>query len=415
MFRHPRVLATYLLGCGLAAAGFCGPSRAAGYEVLYAFAGRHGGGYPMAGLIADKAGNLYGTTSAGGAFGDGTIFRLSPRGKETVLYDFRGGSDGAGPSATLLADKSGNLYGTTTSGGGTGCSGFGCGTVFELTPAGVETVLYAFCSAANCADGSNPLASLIMDKVGNLYGTTESGGSTACSSQGCGTVFELAPDGTQTVLHAFAGPDTGDGADPQAGLIRDKAGNLYCTTDLGGTVMECDGDFGCGTIFELAPDGTETILHAFTGGSDGDEPAVGVIMDKAGNLVGTTQYGGSANCSGNGCGTVFSLAPDGTETLYAFDGGDGANPVAGVIEDGSGNIYGTTFQGGADFNGVVFELAPNGAATVLYTFCSEAKCADGGDPAGGLLEDKKGNLFGTTPYGGKGRYGGNGTVFKLTP
>lgn len=229
-------------------------------------------------------------------------------------------------------------------------------------------------------------------------------------------MFRLAPDGTLTVLHAFTGANGGDGADPEAGLIRDQTGNLYGTTALGGILgSDCSGGGGCGTVFKLAPDGTETVLYPFKGGSDGDEPAAPVTMDANGNLVGTTQYGGAqdANCSG-GCGTVFKVAPDGTETIYTFDYTDGARPAAGVVEDAAGNLYGTTQQGGADLNGVVFELSPSGAQTVLYSFCSQAKCADGGYPSGVII-DKKGVLFGTTAYGGQGRYSGYGTVFRLSP
>jgi uncharacterized repeat protein (TIGR03803 family) len=197
----------------------------------------------------------------------------SARGSETVLYSFTGGNDGAYPYARLLADNAGNLYGTTESGGGaTDCEEEGgCGTVFKLAPDGTETVLYSFCNQTNCADGANPDAGLIADAQGNFYGTTYDGGSGSdCQaySSSCGTVFKLAPDGTETVLYSFKGGN--DGSEPVAGLIIEKKGNLYGTTLNGGAQ-------GVGTIFELASDGTETVLHTFTGAPDGANPAGGLI------------------------------------------------------------------------------------------------------------------------------------------
>ena len=231
----------------------------------------HDGGVPLGGLIADNKGNLFGTTAAGGIYDPGTVFELSPNGVESVLYSFKGGSDGAVPEGTPIEDNSGNLYGTTLIGGGT-C---GCGTVFKVAPDSTETILHTFTGTGG--DGSNPL---ISDRAGNLYGTT-SGGGNGGGECGCGTVFKLAPDGTETVLHAFAWGN--DGASPQATLLADDAGDLFGTTTEGGG-SGCSYESGCGTVFKLTPDGTETILYAFAGGSDGADPVGSLVADDAGNL-----------------------------------------------------------------------------------------------------------------------------------
>jgi uncharacterized repeat protein (TIGR03803 family) len=312
------------------------------------------------------------------------------------LYGFRGGhKDGAAPYGGLILDSAGNLYGTTADGGIQGCVPAGCGTVFKLAPDGSETILHFF-AASN--DGENPMAGLIEDGAGNLYGTTEYGG-----ASNAGTVFEIAANGTETVLYAFTG--TSDGAYPFAGLIEDSSGNLYGTTE-GGGLQDCGAGY-CGTVFELAPDGTESVLYAFSGSAgDGSHPYGNLIEDGAGDFYGTTAYGGSANA-----GTVFELAPDGTETvLYSFSGmTDGSNPMSGLIEDGSGNLYGTTFYGGTSKDGVVYKLAPDGTETVLYAFPG---LNDGARPYGGVIADSTGNLYGTTEYGAWNSYG---LVFKLTP
>jgi len=313
-----------------------------------------------------------------------------------VLYSFTG-NDGANPQAVLIADGAGNLYGTTYEGGNGNCSSYGhtgCGTVFKLAPNGTETVLYSFTGGS---DGSDPTAGLIMDKKGNLYSTTYSYG----GADGFGVVFKLAPNGTETVLYSFTGGS--DGSGPYAGLIMDKKRNLYSTT-VGGGSTNCTG--GCGTVFKLAPNGTETVLYSFTGGSDGANPQAVLIADGAGNLYSTTYAGGA-----DGAGVVFKLAPNGTETVrYSFTGGsDGSGPTAGLIMDKKGNLYGTTNGGGADGAGVVFKLAPNGTEFVLYSFTGGS---DGSGPYAGLIMDKKGNLYGTTHLGGAD---GFGVVFKLAP
>jgi uncharacterized repeat protein (TIGR03803 family) len=368
--------------------------------VLYGFQDLSDGAYPQAALIRDSAGNFYGTTLEGGTGGCvnggcGTVFRLAVDGTKTILHSFTGGSDGTGPHG-LVMDKAGNLYGTTTTGGsGTACT-YGCGTVFEIAANGTETVLHAFTGGT---DGDEPLGAPIIDKKGNLYGTTEKGG---C----CGTVFRIAPDGKEKVIYAFAG-GKGDGELPGAvTLAGDKAGNFYGTTQSGGP-------YGYGTVFRLSPDGTETVLYSFTGQSDGGGPYAGVIVDATGNLYGTTPYDGDLNCDyGQGCGTVFKVASDGTETtLYTFtDTGVNADPMSPLIMDDAGNLYGTTngFSPGG-----VFRLAPDGTEKLLYTFTGGT---DGDEPLGGLIMDRRGRLYGTTQIGGGGNCDngfGCGAVFEL--
>src|ERR1039458_10243465 len=384
-------------------------------KVLYSFYGGTDGNGPEAGLIFDAAGNLYGTTGAGGTANAGTAFELTPTAgggwTETVLHSFTPYyGDGTGPSAGLIFDAAGNLYGTTR-GGGT----YGAGTVFELTPAGggswTEKVLYSF--GAYGTDGVVPYAGLIFDAAGNLYGTTNAGG----TYYQYGTVFELTPAGggnwTETVLHNFVANGT-DGYYPWAGLAFDRFGNLYGTTQDGGTYV-------VGTVFELTPAGggnwTETVLHNFNNnGTDGIIPLAGLIFDAAGNLYGTTTEGGTP-----GGGTVFELTPAGggswtEKVLYNFNynGTDGWGPQVGLVFDAAGNLYGTTPWGGTYTDGTVFELTPAGSGgwteTVLHNF-NEFGNGDGYYPLAGLILDAAGNLYGTTSVGGT--YYNYGTVFEL--
>jgi uncharacterized repeat protein (TIGR03803 family) len=396
--------------------------------VLYSFIGGTDGSQPYGGVIRDSAGNLYGTTTYGGTAGDGIVFSLSPSGQKTVLYNFTGGLDGGQPAAALIRDSAGNLYGTTIIGGQDGS-----GTVFTLSPSGQETVLYSsvygvqpfagvvrdssgnlYGTTANpdeggyvfkvsasgqatvllnfTGDNGGDPNGVILDEAGNLYGTTREGG-----KGGAGVVYKLDSAGQETVLYTF--PYSGNGGNsPQSGVIRDAAGNLYGTTPFGGKS-------NAGVVFKLDPAGQETVLYSFTGGADGGNPYAGVIFDSAGNLYGTTHAGGASNT-----GVVFKLDPAGQETvLYSFTGGaDGGNPYAGVIFDAAGNLYGTTFEGGAANAGVVFQIDPTGLETVLHSFSGGA---DGGYPYAGLALDASGNLYGTTADGGVGY----GVVFKVDP
>ena len=321
---------------------------ASGVEsVLYSFGLPPDGEEPSYGaLVHDKAGNVYGTTFQGGA-GFGTVFKLSPKGKEEVLYAFQGGSDGGYPKGSLVIDSAGDLYGNTDEGGGTGCGGAGCGTVFEISPTGQETILHIF---TGTPDGANPQSGLVKDTEGNLYGTTLSGG-----ASNYGAVFRVSPAGEETVLYSFAGPP--DGAYPFAALY--LSGDLFGTTLAGGKSTLCSP--GCGTVFKLTKAGKESVLYGFSGLADGSQPFGGLARDKTGDLYGTTFGGGNTACNGGGgCGTIFKLTRENAfTTLYSFTGAtDGANPDAGVILDSSGNLYGTAYFGGASNRGVVFELKP---------------------------------------------------------
>jgi uncharacterized repeat protein (TIGR03803 family) len=429
-----------------------------GEKVLHSFNGKDGYGSD-ASLIFDAAGNLYGTTAEGGAdatgcngYGCGTVFKLT-RGTngvwaEKVLHSFDKTEDGHNPQAALTLDAAGNLYGTTVEGGAdaTGCNGYGCGTVFMLTPgtngAWTEKVLHSFADN-NGTDGCYAFASLIFDAAGNLYGTTM-----ACGAYGGGTVFQLSPGAggtwTETILYTFCSASAcADGEGPFAGLIFDAAGNLYGTTSSGGAYSY--GGEG-GTVFKLTAlangTWTEAVLHSFADdGKDGHNPTASVAFDTSGNLYGTTQMGGP-NCAiqSAGCGTVFQLAPGvggtWTETLlhsFADSGRDGRNPFASLIFDAAGNLYGTTDSGGADAAGcsgygcgIVFQLTPGagGAWTenVLHRFTGYTR-KDGSLPIGGLIFDSAGNLYGTTQLGGayrskckEGKISpGCGAVFEITP
>jgi len=369
------------------------------YRVLHAFDPNGGDGESPIGLVRDSQGNLYGATFSSGGDTPGAIFKIAPDGTETVLHIFGGGpDDGAFPDAGLILDAAGNLYGTTTNGGAGGE-----GAVFAFTAGGEEKLLYSFCRKTQCRDGASPSSALMRDIAGNFYGMTTSGGAHLV-----GTVFKLAPDGTETVLHSFRG--MADGSQPYGTPIMDRKGNLYGTTAGGGSVDRL------GTVFKLTPGGKERLLYVFEGGTDGASPHGGVIADRNGNLYGTTLYGGGGPCAQSqikGCGTVFELHRDGTETvLHAFAGGaDGSYPYAVLILDGDGNLYGTTSAGGtgtgcSDGCGTIFKIAPNGTETVLHAFTS----ATGATPYAGLIRDRKGNLYGAASAGGANNAG---VVFEL--
>jgi uncharacterized repeat protein (TIGR03803 family) len=310
--------------------------------VLHNFAGKLDGGNPFAGLIMDQAGNLYGTTAVGGKYGYGTVFKITKGGHEVVLHSFGNGTDGSEPWSGLVMDASRNLYGTTIAGGR-----YNGGTVFKITAAAHETIMHSF---GNGADGNGPLwETLVLDKSGNLYGTTQTGGTT-----GFGVVFKLGKNGAETILYDFGFTDSHSS---DAGLFRDGKGNLYGTAFVGGR----DGN---GTIYRITGH-QETILHSFTGqNGDGDNPLSGLVGDEAGNLYGTTYYGGmNKDCfDGNqlGCGTVFKLDTHRKETiLYEFTGGaDGAYPGYGnLLRDAQGNLYGATY-GYPSGVSLIFKLAP---------------------------------------------------------
>ena len=393
----------------------------AGEKVLHNFGlSNTDGQTPVASLVMDSAGNLYGTTMIGGSKNVGTVFETSPNGSggwtSAVLYSFgQTGTDGQNPEAGLIFDSAGNLYGTTYAGGS--ASG---GTVFELSPNGsggwTERVLHNF--GISTGDGQNPQAGLVADSAGNLYGTTANGG-----TQSEGTVFEMSPNGsggyTEKVLHHFF-LTTDDGENPEAGLIFDGAGNLYGTTFAGGSA-------GHGTVFELVANGsggfTEKVLHNFFvhgDANDGSNPQAALVFDTAGNLYGTTKTGGSEFF---GAGAVFELTPSGPGAwsekvlhTFAFSGPDGKNPESALILDSAGNLYGTAYKGGTTDEGIVFKMTPNGSGgwteSVIHNFQVVSGNNDGANPQGGLIFDTAGNLYGTTDKGGNHSAG---AVFEVTP
>jgi uncharacterized repeat protein (TIGR03803 family) len=430
-------------GGGASGAGVVFKIDQSGNEtVLYSFMGGNDGGFSDAGVIRDLQGNLYGTTSGGGALRAGVVFKVDRSGNETVLYSFTGGNDGGSPYAGLVRDPAGNFYGTTAFGGASGL-----GVAFKVDPSGNETVLHTFTRGP---EGNQPdLAGVILDAFGNLYGTNAFGG-----AGGQGAVYKLDPSGNATVVYAFPGDTdgqypynngvilgsdgqlygttalggkTGDGvvyqlnvdgnesvlyslatltangfARPTGGVIRDSKGNLYGTTFIG----QADVGYGYGVVYKVDASGCSTVLHNFTNGPDGANPYGGVILDSKGNLYGTASGGGASQA-----GVVFKIDRSGNETvLYSFTGdADGGYPYGSLILDQESNLYGTTNGGGASGAGVVFKIDKSGNETVLYSFTGGA---DGGYPYGGAILDSKGNLYGTTNGGG---IAGAGVVFKIGP
>jgi uncharacterized repeat protein (TIGR03803 family) len=407
--------------------------------VLHSFTGgTTDGSYPYAALIQGRDGNLYGTTSNGGTSNNGTVFKITPGGVETVLHSFTGGAtDGSIPVAALIQGGDGNLYGTNYSGGTSNSGNF-----IKITPTGTETVIYSFNSGP---EGQNPVA-LIQSSDGNFYGITHTGG-----TSGNGTVFKITSGGVETALYSFAGGTT-DGRYP-ASLTQGSDGNFYGTTALGGTsnagivfkittagvetvlysfaggtdgsypyaalTLGKDGNFygtsvgggigGNGTVFKITPSGFETVLHSFAGGTDGSQPQAALVQGVDGNFYGTTSGGGTS-----GQGTVFKITSTGVETvIYSFTGGtpDGSAPYAALIQGGDGNFYGTTSYGGTSGQGAVFKISPIGVETVLYSFAG-GTAADGSSPNAALIQGNDGNFYGTSARGG---IGNNGTLFKVTP
>ncbi|MCU1301132.1 MAG: hypothetical protein JWQ87_1416 [Candidatus Sulfotelmatobacter sp.] len=385
-------------------------------KVVHSFspAGRVGA-YPSAPLTFDAAGNLYGSTGLGGAYNFGTIFELMPAvsGGWTlkVLHNFGNGTDGQSPSGVLIFDTAGNLYGTTSGGGSHG----NAGTVFKLSPqpsgAWKETILHSF--NPNASDGYNPAGGVVLDASGNLYGTTNLGG-----SNNTGSVFKLSAAGgtwAETLLHSFGNSNTSDGQEPYlVQLSIDAAGNLYGTTEYGGAYKN-------GAVFEVSPVGgggwTESVLYSFNpNSSEGYSPSSGVIMDSAGNLYGTLYFGGA-----NNAGSVFKLSPASgggwTETTihnFKNDGIDGRNPAASLIFDLAGSLYGNTNDGGAYGYGTAFVLIRAGgggwAEKLLHTFNHDGE--DGYYPFAPLTLSALGILYGTTNIGG---IYNEGTVFAIKP
>lgn len=382
-------------------------------KVLYSFKGPPDGAYPNAEgpLTLDSAGNLYGTTFSGGSgggtgcnIGCGTVFELSPTqsgGTEKVLYNFSNDANGFLPTAGVVFDKTGNLYGTTQ--GGVQQGGEGCGTVFQLVPnSGGWTLntLHTFDGQNGGTDGCYPVGLTFDSVTGNIYGVTPNGG-----TYGGGTVFELTPSAgggwTYGIIYTFGAYGTGDGRTPFGNLVVDTAGNLYGTTVYGGV-------YNSGTVFVLTNSNnvwTEKVIY-FAYGNHGDHPYGGVIFDKEGSLYGTTRDGGT-----NGVGVVYKLTPTAgnwqIQVIRTFTGGiDGGEPITGSLAmDDAGNLYGETYYGGLYEDGVVYKLSQSGKKWTEQVLHSFANGPDGSNPEGGLIFDSHGNLYGTSSTGGAGGYG----------
>ena len=413
------------------------------FHALHDFVGSDAAS-PFGNLISDSAGNIYGVAAGGGIQNSagcsgaqfiettycGAVFQLTKTASGYtfhILHQFTGGSDGGSPFAGLTLDSAGNLYGTAAFGGS--CpSAFGCGVVYELSPTTsgpwTETVLYSFQGGD---DGGSPESQMVFDSAGNLYGTTEGGGSGFCGlGAPCGLVFELSPTESgpwiETVLYSFS--SLSDGMEPQGPLVRDVDGNLFGTTPIGGSVGNNCGypHYGCGTVFKIfhtAWGWEKATLYTFLGGTDGAAPRGGVTLESTGHLYGTAEQGGNPNgCVNNqnpGCGVVFELrrAVGGgiwaQQVIATFEpdadgnpGPTGGSPAGSLVFDSAGNIYGTVSQGGVRGSGVVFKLSKSTATkwneTELYSF---NRGGQGAGPVSNILMDPTGDLFGTTIAGGK--------------
>jgi len=400
--------------------GIAPVAQAQSFKVIHNFTGQGDGATPESGLTVDAAGKIYGTTSGGGSGSNGSVFKLASGGSGWVLDPLNRGLPLNGPESQVVIGPSGNLFGASYTGGRGDCLGSGgCGLVYELQlpsrPCSsflcswTQIVLYQF---GNVPDGGVPQSSVVFDSAGNLYGTTEFGGTGNCYDgvYGCGTVYELTPsDGgwMETVIYSFQGGS--DGEVPRGGVIFDAAGNLYGTTAGGGSSGE-------GTIFELSLSGSgwnETILHNFQG-SDGSAPWGNLIADLSGNLYGVASEGGA-----NNGGAVFELSQPGSwayNLLYSFPSSYSIAQGT-LVFDGPGNLYGTTGAGGDSGAGTVYKLTPsNGGWTGIDLH--EFQGFDGKYPSGGLVFDSAGNLYGTAQEGGEGSdlCGlGCGTVWEITP
>ena len=382
------------------------------FAVIHNFTGGTDGSYPNGGLTMDSSGNFYGVSAGGGDSEWGTVYELVPSNgswTHAVLYSFASGNDGAGPTGPLTLGADGSLYGTTSGGGGPGCRGAGCGTVFNLKMVAgkwTEMILHRFEST----DGRFPGGAVIFDQAGNLYGTALSG---------YGIVYELTPsngDWVENILYNFTGGE--DGAmDSGTGVMFDKAGNLYGTTTFGGSGF-------AGVVYQLSPLGSgkwqQTVLYSFQRGSGGDELQSGVILDQAGNLYGTTSDGGNG-----GGGTAFKLTPGMGNWAYAvmheFTGSFQGGPRANLVMDTAGNLYGTIAAGGAYGNGTVFKLTPWSGGWTYTSLHDFTGGSDGARPFSSVVLDGNGNLYGTTLDGGTGDGGtgycskGCGVVWEIIP
>lgn len=400
-------------------------SSAQTLTTLAGFTGFDGSDPYTAPLVQGTDGNFYGTTAYGGTncvpSGCGTVFKITPNRVLTTLYNFCAQSDctdGMYPYTGLLQGIDGNFYGTTSQGGTEGHAG----TVFKITPTGQLTTLYNFCSRlnsnGNCTDGSYPAGGLVQGDDASFYGTTFSGGigDAQWCNDGCGTVFKITPTGKLITLHSFAGYST-EGSGPNSALVQAENGDLYGTTQDGGAYTACS--LGCGTVFKITPKGVLSTLHSFAGyPGDGAAPDTSLALGIDGTFYGTTSEGGSADA-----GTIFKItSTQSFATIYNFcsqtNCADGQDPASGLTLATDGNFYGTASRGGTYGSGSTFRITPEGTLTTLYSFCSQGfpSCPDGSLPYAGLMQATNGKLYGSTTEGGDLNCGsgyGCGTVFSL--
>jgi uncharacterized repeat protein (TIGR03803 family) len=383
--------------------------KASTTEVIYSFAGDDDGEYTDTDVAIDAAGNLYGTSVLGGEFGGGTVWQLSPVGSSwvhSVLYSFTGGADGGEPYKGVTLDAVGNLYGTAVTGGSGSCEG-GCGVAYKLTKSGdtwTQSVIHAFTGGD---DGSGPGARVAVDNRGNVYGMTPTGG-----ANGLGTIYALHPtssgDWALRVIHTFTGGS--DGSSGSAGKLLLRGGHVYGAATTGGAN-------GSGIVFKLTPTRTGEwgfkTLYSFRSAPDGVFPYGAVLFDAAGKLYGTTYYGGT-----NGLGTVYQLSPSGTgewteRVLYSFQAGsDGNSSISNLVSDAAGNLYGTTSEGGLG-SGTIFKLTRGQGGTwtesIPHSFQGPP---DGAFPYAGMVGDGAGSFYGATVHGGDD---GEGAIYRFLP
>lgn len=402
---------------------FCLSVTSASAQTLHTLVGFNGtnGATPPASLVQGVDGNFYGVTILGGANNQGTVFKVTAQGQLTTLYSFcsLGGNcpDGQFPRGGLAQGTDGNFYGTTTQSGS--------GTIFKISSEGLLTNLFQF----PIVEGQDPLGTLVQGSDGDFYGTTWGGGlNTACGGDQyhrCGTVFKITPDGTFTSLYSFCAQSLcADGGHPAAGLVQGSDGNFYGTTNVGGISESCA--YGCGTIFKITPAGDLTILHSFCtqpGCPDGMLPGASLVQGSDGNFYGTASQGGTDAGVG---GTVFKISPNGSDftTLYSFCSqagcADGGLPQSALVQARDGRFYGTTTSGGAKSAGTIFSISSTGQLTTLHNFCSVKTfpyCLDGDGPLAALLQGSDGRFYGTTGgnSGGHCVHDDCGTVFALDP
>ena len=383
-------------------------AQAQTFHVLHEFNGALSGNglpdgaNPTGKLILDGAGNLYGSTFAGGA-GKGVLFKIDPQNRETVFFTFQG-LNGESPATPLLLDRAGILYGIAD-------GGPAAGLIFKISQVGQEKHLFDFLGGLQTRRPGVPTGGILKDNFGNTFGTTFFGGNGACQFNGCGSIYKLDFIGRFHVLHNFNG---NDGSRPFGPLVQDAAGNLYGVTQQGGN-LSCPGlpsesfpEHGCGAVFKLSKNGVLTILHAFSGGAGGAIPQPGLLLDASGNLYGSTLQGGTSDF-----GILFKIAANGAyRVLHRFGGPEGSHPNGGLVSDSAGNLYGTAQFNGGKTLGNVFKLTPAGQLKVLHAFTGGN---DGATPLAGVILDGAGNIYGTTVKNFLIQQVQGGSVFKITP